>query len=64
MTLSFRIHPALRLVECWRDSLRDAGGAAALPGADSHGDPAEGNGARGFLMNPGGLGQHLTFYSE
>ena len=44
-TLSFRVHPALRLVECRRDSLRDAGGAAALPGPDSHGDPAEGNGA-------------------
>lgn len=25
-----------------RDSLRDAGGAAALPGAHTHGDPAEG----------------------
>lgn len=33
-------------MECRRDSLRDAGGAAAVPGADAHGDPAEGNGAR------------------
>lgn len=33
----------MRLVERGRDPLRDAGGAAALPGPDAHGDAAEGN---------------------
>jgi hypothetical protein len=41
-TLSFRLHTALRLVECRCDSLWDAGGAATLSSTYSHRNPAEG----------------------